>query len=70
MNAKKLLALVLAVVMVLSVFAGCNETKPVDTKPINPGNNSGAAQTGDPMIIAAVVSAISACGVMIAKKRK
>ncbi|MBQ7827794.1 MAG: PT domain-containing protein, partial [Clostridia bacterium] len=46
------------------------ENKPVDTKPVNPGNGQGAAQTGDPMIIAAVVSAISACGVMIAKKRK
>lgn len=31
MNAKKLLALLLAVVMVLSVFAGCNETKPNET---------------------------------------
>ena len=35
MNAKKLLALVLAVVMVLSVFAGCNNTKPNETKPDN-----------------------------------
>ncbi len=46
MNAKKLLALLLAVVMVLSVFAGCNktqpngttdpnnETKPTDTTPV------------------------------------
>ena len=33
MTTKKLLALVLAVVMVLSVFAGCNNTKPVETKP-------------------------------------
>ena len=33
MNAKKLLALVLAVVMVVSVFAACNREKPVETKP-------------------------------------
>ena len=35
-----------------------------------PTNNQNAPVTADPMVIAAVVSAISACGVMIAKKRK
>ena len=34
MNAKKLLALLLAVAMVVSVFAGCNNNKPVETKPV------------------------------------
>ena len=34
------------------------------------GGGTSAVPTGSPMIIAAVVSAISACGVMIAKKRK
>ena len=29
-----------------------------------------APQTGDPMIIAAAVSAISACGIVVAKKRR
>ena len=33
MNAKKLLALVLAVVMVVSAFAACNREKPEETKP-------------------------------------
>ena len=39
MNAKKLFALLMAVVMVLSVFAGCNNTKPVETT----GNNDTTA---------------------------
>ena len=30
---KKILALVLAMVMLLSVLAACNNTKPVETKP-------------------------------------
>ena len=34
------------------------------------GNAGGSPVTGDPMIIAAVVAAISACGVVVAKKRK
>ncbi len=50
------------------------ESAPVvddDQTPVeNPGNKPVAPSTGDPMIIAAVVSALSACGVMIAKKRK
>lgn len=41
MNVKKLLALLLAVVMVLSVFAGCNNTKPVETT----GNNNESKPT-------------------------
>jgi len=41
MNAKKLLALLLAVVMVLSVFAGCNNTKPNETT----GNNNESKPT-------------------------
>jgi len=36
----------------------------------NDDNNGGSPVTGDPMVIAAVVAAISACGVVVAKKRK
>ena len=36
----------------------------------NAGNGTSAVPTGSPMIIAAVVAAISACGVVVAKKRK
>ena len=36
----------------------------------NAGNGEVAPPTGSPMIIAAVVAAISACGVVVAKKRK
>ena len=35
-----------------------------------PGANTHSPTTGDPMIIAAVVAAISACGIVVAKKRK
>lgn len=35
-----------------------------------PGAGTQAPTTGDPMIIAAVVAAISACGIVVAKKRK
>ena len=36
----------------------------------NAGSGTSAPPTGSPMIIAAVVAAISACGVVVAKKRK
>ena len=36
----------------------------------NAGNGTSAPPTGSPMIIAAVAAAISACGVVVAKKRK
>lgn len=42
-NIKKLLALLLAVVMVVSVLAACNNEKPVETKP----NETKPAQSGD-----------------------
>ena len=34
------------------------------------GQDTSSPVTGDPMIIAAVVAAISACGVVVTKKRK
>ncbi len=52
MNAKKLLALLLAVAMVLSVFAGCNNTKPNETTGNNeskPTETTGA--TEPPLVI-------------------
>ena len=44
------------------------DNTPVD--PETPDNTPDAPPTGDIMVVAAVVSAISACGVMIAKKRR
>ena len=50
------------------------DNKPVETpdnKPVEtPDDTPVAPNTGDIMVVAAVVSAISACGVMFAKKRK
>ena len=44
------------------------DNTPVD--PETPDNTPDAPPTGDIMVVAAVVSALSACGVMIAKKRR
>ena len=78
MKIKNILALLLALCMVFALVAcGGGETEneekddPKETQGTNkPTNNQNAPVTADPMVIAAVVSAISACGVMIAKKRK
>ena len=47
MNARKLIALLLAVVMVLSVFAGCNTTKPEDTTTA-PVSTQGTTEATEP----------------------
>ncbi len=45
-----------------------NPTNP--TNPTNPSNPGKAPSTADPIVIAAIASAISACGFMVSKKRK
>ena len=45
-------------------------TSIVTAAPTDSANGNKAPVTGDPMVIAAVVAAISACGVVVAKKRK
>ena len=45
-------------------------TSIVTDAPTQAPNGDNAPVTGDPMVIAAVVAAISACGVVVAKKRK
>ena len=44
-NIKKLLALLLAVVMVVSVLAACNNEKPVETKPKETQGGNKPAET-------------------------
>ena len=51
MNAKKLLALLLAVVMVVSVFAGCEEEKPVETTPTTTTPNVPTETEGEPEMV-------------------
>ena len=46
------------------------ETPDVTPDPETPDNTPDAPPTGDIMVVAAALSAISACGVMIAKKRR
>ena len=51
MNAKKLFALLLAVVMVLSVFAACAPTTPVETTPSTTAPNNTETQPGEPEMV-------------------
>ena len=50
MNAKKLFALLLAVAMVLSVFAGCNNTKP-ETTTTAPAATQGNNEATEPQLV-------------------
>ena len=51
MNAKKLFALLLAVAMVLSVFAGCNTTKPEDTQAPTQAPTQGNNEATEPQLV-------------------
>ena len=50
MNAKKLFALLLAVAMVLSVFAGCNNTQPENTT-TTPNATQGTTEATEPALV-------------------